>query len=192
MIVGWTSIAVNQNRLFFFALPFALTNKESIHNNNNSLHLYSAFLGTQSTLHSVCVCVGGGGSPQPPPVCSIHPNNAKAAILRQNSHHTPAYWWRGDRVMKPIGVWRWLGGHDGQWANLARMPGLHPYSFQGHPGIFNDHRESGPRFNVSSEEFMIACKKKKITSLITVVRREMWSLPTIPQPLYKKHPCNSN
>jgi len=35
----------------------------------------------------------------------------------------------------------------GQWASLARMPGLHPYAF----GIFNDHRESGPRFNISSE-----------------------------------------
>ncbi len=23
--------------------------------------------------------------------------------------------------------------------------------FEGHPGILNDHRESGPRFNVSSE-----------------------------------------
>ncbi len=40
----------------------------------------------------------------------------------------------------------------GQWADLARMPGLHPYSFsEGHPGIFYDHRESGPRFNVSYE-----------------------------------------
>ncbi len=39
----------------------------------------------------------------------------------------------------------------GHWASLARMPGLHPYFFEGHPGIFNDHRESGPRFNVSSE-----------------------------------------
>jgi len=39
----------------------------------------------------------------------------------------------------------------GHWANLARMPGLHPYSFERHPEIFNDHRESGPRFNVSSE-----------------------------------------
>ncbi len=28
--------------------------------------------------------------------------------------HTPAYWWRGDRVMKPISVWGWLGDHDGQ------------------------------------------------------------------------------
>ncbi len=40
----------------------------------------------------------------------------------------------------------------GQWANLARMPGLNPYSFfEGHPGIVNEHRESGPRLNVSSE-----------------------------------------
>ncbi len=40
----------------------------------------------------------------------------------------------------------------GQWANLARMLGLHPYNFsEGHPGIFNDHRESVPWFNVSSE-----------------------------------------
>ncbi len=31
----------------------------------------------------------------------------------------------------------------GQWGNLARMQELH--------WIFNDHRESGPRFNVSSE-----------------------------------------
>ncbi len=34
----------------------------------------------------------------------------------------------------------------GQWANLARMP-----FFEGHPGIVNEHRESGPRLNVSSE-----------------------------------------
>ncbi len=72
------------------------------------LHLYSAFLDTQSTLHR------RGESPQPPPVCSIHLDDATAAILHQNSHHTPAYWWRGDRVMKPISVWGWLGGYDGQ------------------------------------------------------------------------------
>ncbi len=39
---------------------------------------------------------GGGGTPQPPPVCSIHLDDVTAAILRQNAHHTPAYWWRGD------------------------------------------------------------------------------------------------
>ncbi len=40
----------------------------------------------------------------------------------------------------------------GQWVNLARMPELHPLLFfEEHPGIFNDHRESGPQFNISSE-----------------------------------------
>ncbi len=72
------------------------------------LHLYSAFPSTQSALHR------RGGSPHPPPVCSIHLDDAAAAVLCQNAHHTPAYWWRGDREMKPISVWGWLGGHDGQ------------------------------------------------------------------------------
>ncbi len=35
--------------------------------------------------------------------------------------------------------------------NLARTPGLHPTLYEKCHGIFNDHRESGPRFNVSSE-----------------------------------------
>ncbi len=58
--------------------------------------------------------IEGGESPHPPPMCSIHLDDATAAIVRQNAHHTPAYWWRGDKVMKPISVWGWLGGHDGQ------------------------------------------------------------------------------
>ncbi len=33
----------------------------------------------------------------------------------------------------------------GQWVNLARMPVVTPLLFfEGHPGICNDHRESGP------------------------------------------------
>ncbi len=44
----------------------------------------------------------------------VHLDDATAAILRQKTHHTPAYCWRGDRVMKPISVWGLLGGHDGQ------------------------------------------------------------------------------
>ncbi len=40
----------------------------------------------------------------------------------------------------------------GQWGNLARMPGLHPYSFSKDILGFNDHRESGPRFNISSKD----------------------------------------
>ncbi len=61
--------------------------------NNNSLQLYSALMGTQSTLHR------RGESPHPPPACSIYLDDAMAAILRQNAHHTPAYWWRGDMMM---------------------------------------------------------------------------------------------
>ncbi len=35
---------------------------------------------------------------------------------------------------------------------FGRDAGVTPLVFfEGHPGIFNDHRESGPRFNVSSE-----------------------------------------
>ncbi len=34
--------------------------------------------------------------PQLPPMCSIHLDDATAAIVHQNAHHTSAYWWRGD------------------------------------------------------------------------------------------------
>ncbi|CAM4574724.1 unnamed protein product [Leuciscus chuanchicus] len=53
--------------------------------------------------NSVQVCIRvrplikrSGESPQPPPVCSTNLDDATAAILCQNAHHTPAYWWRGD------------------------------------------------------------------------------------------------
>ncbi len=52
--------------------------------------LYYVLLYTQSTLQS---WGGGGGvSPQPPPVCSIHLDDATAATgqRRQCAHHTPA------------------------------------------------------------------------------------------------------
>ncbi len=67
---------------------------------------------------------GGGG-------CSIHlDDDATAAILRQNAHYTPAYWWR-DRVMKSINVWRWLGGHHGQrpMGEFGRDAGVTPLLF---------------------------------------------------------------
>ncbi len=41
--------------------------------------------------------------------------------------------------------WRECGG------NLARTPGYTPTLYDECHGIFNDYRESGPRFNVSSE-----------------------------------------
>ncbi len=68
--------------------------------------------------------VGGGVSPQPPPVCSIHLDDATAATgqRRQYAHHTPAtggeereieptkcmhsphtsYRWIGEREIEPI------------------------------------------------------------------------------------------
>ncbi len=40
----------------------------------------------------------------------------------------------------------------GQWAIWPGCRGHTSTLFKGHPGIFfNDHRESGPQFNVSSE-----------------------------------------
>ncbi len=59
----------------------------------------------------------------------------------------------GDRVMKPISVWGWSGGHDGQrsMGKFGQDAEGTPLLFlKWHHGIFND-RESGPRFNVSSE-----------------------------------------
>ncbi len=52
-------------------------------------------------------------------------------------------------------IWGLLGGHDGQTprpvGEFGQDAGVIPLLFfEGHPGIFNDHRESGPRFNVSS------------------------------------------
>ncbi len=78
-------------------------------------------------------------------MCSIHLDDATAAIVRHNAHHTPIYWWRGDRVMKSLSVWGWLGGHDGQRpvGEFGQDAGVTLLLFfEGHPGIFNDHRES--------------------------------------------------
>ncbi len=56
--------------------------------------------------------------------------------------------------MKPISVWGLFGGHDGQRpvGEFGQDAGETPLVFfEGNPGIFNNHRESGPRLNVSSE-----------------------------------------
>ncbi len=76
-------------------------------------------------------------------------------ILRQNAHHTPAYLWREERVIKPISLSMGMIKRP-CWseANGRIWPGCRGNTllfFKGHPGIFNDHRESGPQFNVSSE-----------------------------------------
>ncbi len=114
--------------------------------------LYCVLLYTQSALQA---CGGGGVSPQPPPVCSIHLDDATAATAqrRQCSHHTPATGGE-EREIEPI---KWMEIIRRPWltrargGNVARTPGLHPYSLWWVSWDFNDHRESGPRFNVSSE-----------------------------------------
>ncbi len=113
--------------------------------------LYCVLLYTQSALQSY-----EGVSLQPPPVCSIHLDDATAATgqRRQCAHHTPATGGE-ERESEPI---KWMGIIRRPWltrasgGNLARTPGLHPYSLRWVSwDYFNDHRESGPRFNVSSE-----------------------------------------
>ncbi len=89
------------------------------------MHIYSVLLCIAVHLKRftiMCVCGGGGLSPQPPPVCSIHLDDATAATgqRHQYTHHTPAtggeerviepikwmlsphtsYRWRGKRVIK--------------------------------------------------------------------------------------------
>ncbi len=113
-------------------------------NNNNSLHLYSAFLGTQSALHrrgnllNHHQCVASTWMMRRQPYCAKTPT----------THHQLI------GVMKTISVWELLGGHDGQrlMGKFGHDAGVTPLLFfEGHPGIFNGHRESWPRFNVSSE-----------------------------------------
>ncbi len=66
----------------------------------NLLHLYSAFLGTQSSLHSMGGISSSNTNVQHPPGwCN------GSHIAPERPPHTPAYWWRGDRVMKPISVY---------------------------------------------------------------------------------------
>ncbi len=74
------------------------------------MHLYGALLCI--VVHPKRFTIMGGVSPQPPPVCSIHMDDATAAT-----------------------------GHRG----------YNPTLYEKCHGFFNDHRESGPRFNVSSE-----------------------------------------
>ncbi len=87
-------------------------------------------------------------------ICYIYTStydDATAAILRQNTTQQltggeETEWWSQSV---------WLGRHDGPRAIgtffWPECRGNTLLFFGGHLGIFNDHRESGPRFNVSSE-----------------------------------------
>ncbi len=75
--------------------------------------LYYVLLYTQSALQS-CVCVWGGGSPQPPPVFSIHLDDAMAATgqWRHCVYHTPATGGEERVSLSQSSGWGLLGGHD--------------------------------------------------------------------------------
>ncbi len=113
--------------------------------------LYYVLPYTQSALQSC----GGGSSFTTTSV--QHPLG-----WRDGSHRTTApvrsphtsYRWSGERVMEPI---KWMGIFRRPWLTRASggiWPGHRGYTptlYDECHGIFNDHRESGPRFNVSSE-----------------------------------------
>ncbi len=115
------------------------------------MHLYSACIAVHPKQFTI---MGGGGSPQPPAVCSIHLDDVTSATgqRRQCAHHTPAtsgesviepikwilsphtsYRWRAERVIESI---KWMGIIRRPWltrasrGSSARTPGLHPYSLQ--------------------------------------------------------------
>ncbi len=74
-------------------------------NNNNLLHLYSAFLGTQSTLNSK------GDISSPTTNVQHSPGWCDRSYSVPTTHQLIG---GEEKVMKPISVWGCLGGHDGQ------------------------------------------------------------------------------
>ncbi len=63
--------------------------------------------------------------------------------------------------------------------NLARTPGLDAYSLRWVSWDFNDHRESGPRFNVSSERRCSVWTQNKSTGMSTYKFRMSWHKTSI-------------
>ncbi len=110
------------------------------------LSINSAFLGTQSVWHrrgNLLIhhqCAASTWMMRRQPYCARTPHT-RLLVERRPS----------DEANRCMGIIR---GHDGQrpMGIFVQDAGITPLLFfEGHPGIFNDHRESGPRFNVSSE-----------------------------------------
>ncbi len=106
------------------------------------IHLYSTLLlYTQSTLQS-CEGGGGGGGLSSTTTSVQHPlgwfDGCHRTMAPVRSPHT-SYRWRGERVIEPI---KWMGIIRRPWmirasgGNLARTPGLHPYSLREVPWDF--------------------------------------------------------
>ncbi len=96
------------------------------------MHLYSTFIVYCCTPKALYNHVGGG-SPQPPPVCSIHLDNAMAATgqLRQSAHHTPATGGEERESLSQSSGWDyWEAMIDkGQWREFGQDTGVTPLLF---------------------------------------------------------------
>ncbi len=112
------------------------------------MHLYSDLLCI--VVHPTRFTIMWGVSPQPPPVCSIHLDDATAATgqRRQCAHHTPATGEerRVERRESPRD--NQVDGDDyeamidkGQWWEFGQDTGVTPLLFtRSAMGFFNDHR----------------------------------------------------
>ncbi len=116
-------------------------------------HLYSVLLCI--AIHPKCFTIIWAISPQPPPVYIIHLDDATAAIEQRHHrfHHTPATGREERDRANPVDGDYWEAIFDkGQLVGI--WPGHQGYTQTLHEKyheILNDHRESGPRFTISTE-----------------------------------------
>ncbi len=119
-----------------------------------NMHLYSALLCIVVHPKRFTIIWGGLSST----TTSVqHPlgwcDGSHSTTAPVRSPHT-SYRWRGDRDRaNQVDGDYWEDMIDkGQWREFGQDTGVTPLLFYDEcHGIFNDHRESGPRFNVSSE-----------------------------------------
>ncbi len=110
----------------------------------------------ESCVHQIAFTIMCRVSPQPPPVCSIHLDDATAATgqQRQCAHHTPATGGEERESHRANQVDGEAMIDKGQWWEFGQDTGVTPLLFtRSAMGFLNDHRESGPQFNVSSVLF---------------------------------------
>ncbi len=106
------------------------------------MHLYYASLCI--AVHPKCFTIMGGGCA----ASTWQPQYNGASRLIKNQRQVER---RESHRIKWVGI---IGGHDWQGPVVGIWPGHRSYTptlYDKCYGIFNDHRESGTRFNVSSE-----------------------------------------
>ncbi len=99
--------------LVSFSCHYEFISCPAVFDNTNSLHLYSAFLGTQSSLHSK----GGGGVSSTTTIVEHPPGWCDGChIAPEHPPHT-SYRWRGDSDEAGGEIWP---GHRGNTPTLFR------------------------------------------------------------------------